>query len=241
MTEELQAAQAQLEEFARDIRQLYDRERQRAKELEAALDELNRSYFSTMETLAFLIEAKDEGTRQHLDRTRHLGMALTRAIAPELASRAELEYAFLLHDIGKIGIPETVLCKPGPLTPSEWSVMRTHPLIGAQIVLPIRVLGDAVDVVRHHHERYDGRGYPDGLRGGDIPLAARIFSVVDAYDAMTSERPYRRARSMQQAIEEIVRCSGSQFDPEVVESFTLVIERTVSTADTLEHAPQVAG
>jgi HD-GYP domain-containing protein (c-di-GMP phosphodiesterase class II) len=151
-------------------------------------------------------------------------MVLTSIIDPDLAARPETAHGFLLHDIGKIGIPERLLLKTGPLNPSEWDVMRTHPVVGAHIVTPIRVLGDAVDVVRFHHERFDGRGYPHGLRGKEIPLAARIFSVVDAYDAMTSDRPYRQARSPDEAIEELARCSGTQFDPYVIEAFLVLSE-----------------
>lgn len=221
---ELPRVRAQLVKFARDVRELYRRERHRTRQLEQALEELNRSYFSTMETLAFLIEANDVGTRRHLDRTRDLALALARIVDPELAEQPETAHGFLLHDIGKVGIPERLLAKRGPLSPSEWEVMRTHPVVGAHIVTPIRVLGDAVDVVRFHHERYDGGGYPHGLKGEEIPLVARIFSVADAFDAITSDRPYRAARSPEDALEEILRCSGMQFDPQVVEAFALLFE-----------------
>ncbi|MDQ4005065.1 MAG: HD domain-containing protein [Actinomycetota bacterium] len=237
MTEELTAARSQLIEFARDVRELYRRERQRARELERALEDLHASYFSTMETLAFLIEAKDVGTRMHLDRTRDLAVALTRRVAPDLAERPEIAHGFLLHDIGKVGIPEDVLAKNGPLTASEWSVMRTHPVVGAHIVTPIRVLGDAVDVVRFHHERYDGSGYPHGLQGEDIPLSARIFSVADAFDAITSDRPYRSARDADAAKAEILRCSGSQFDPEIVEAFVVLLDEAGDSI-LVEHGPE---
>lgn len=236
---ELARVRAQLVKFAKDVRELYRRERHRTRQLEQALEELNRSYFSTMETLAFLIEAKDAGTRRHLDRTRDLAMALTRVIDPDLAARPETAHGFLLHDIGKIGIPERLLLKSGPLSPSEWSVMRTHPVMGAHIVTPIRVLGEAVDVVRFHHERFDGDGYPHGLKGAEIPLAARIFSVVDAFDAMTSDRPYRKARSVARALEELRRCAGSQFDPEVVKAFVALSEEneTLVLPETHEQDP----
>ena len=221
---ELARARAQLLKFARDIRELYRKERQRTRQLEQALDELNDSYFSTMETLAFLIEAKDAGTRRHLDRTRDLAMALAAIVDPELAGRPETAHGFLLHDIGKIGIPEPILTKAGPLTPAEWDVMRTHPVIGAHIVTPIRLLGSSVDVVRFHHELFDGGGYPHGLKGDAIPLSARIFSIVDAFDAITTDRPYRKAQSTEDAVAEIQRCAGTQFDPELVEAFSLLAE-----------------
>jgi ribonuclease P protein subunit RPR2 len=225
MGEDLAGARAQLLKFARDIRELYRKERQRTRQLELALEQLNDSYVSTMETLAFLIEAKDVGTRRHLDRTRDLAMGLARIVDPDLADRPETPHGFLLHDIGKIGIPERLITKRGPLSPSEWQVMRTHPIVGAHIVTPIRLLGEAVDVVRFHHERYDGGGYPLGLRGNEIPLAARIFSVADAFDAITSDRPYRPARTSDMAIEEMLRCSGTQFDPDVVEAFVALSEQ----------------
>ncbi|HVM11435.1 MAG TPA: HD domain-containing phosphohydrolase [Actinomycetota bacterium] len=224
MTGELDAVRQQLVVFAEEINQLYRQERQRTRELEQALGELNEAYLSTMKTLAFLVEAKDVGTRMHLDRTQQYGLALAKTIDPELAARPELGYGFLLHDIGKIGISERILNKQGPLTPSEWSVMKTHPLIGVQIVSPIRFLGEAVDVIRSHHERFDGTGYPRGLRGEEIPLSARIFAVVDAFDAMTSDRPYREALPLDRAVGEITRGSGSHFDPEVVEAFLLMME-----------------
>ena len=130
-----------------------------------------------------------------------------------------MAYGFFLHDIGKVGIPESVLCKPGPLTDDEWDIMRTHPGIGAQIVEPIRFLEGAVEIVRTHHERWDGRGYPIGLRGEQIPLAARVFAIADSFDAMTSDRPYRAAMSFGEAFEEIRLGSGTQFDPDIVEVF----------------------
>ncbi len=138
-------------------------------------------------------------------------------VDPQLATRPEVAYGFFLHDIGKVGIPESVLCKPGPLTDDEWTIMRAHPAIGAQIVEPIRFLQGAVEIVFTHHERWDGAGYPTGLVGEQIPLAARVFAVADSFDAMTSDRPYRSALSFDQALEEIRRGAGTQFDPTVVE------------------------
>jgi ribonuclease P protein subunit RPR2 len=219
-----EAVRQQLMVFAEEIRDLYKEERTRTRDLERALTDLNEAYLATMKTLAFLVEAKDVGTRMHLDRTHQYGMALARVIDPALSDRPELGYGFLLHDIGKIGISERILNKQGPLTPSEWSVMKTHPLIGAQIVSQIRFLGDALDVIRCHHERFDGSGYPRGLERDEIPLSARIFSVVDAFDAMTSDRPYRRAMSVEQAMGQVVAGSGAHFDPEIVEAFLIMME-----------------
>jgi HD-GYP domain-containing protein (c-di-GMP phosphodiesterase class II) len=130
-----------------------------------------------------------------------------------------LEHGVLLHDIGKIGIPDAILLKPGPLTPAEWQVMRTHPEIGRRLVERIPFLLGAVPVVYHHHERWDGTGYPLGLSGEAIPLGARIFAVADAFDAMTVDRPYSRAIGLPEARERIRTSAGSHFDPAVVETF----------------------
>jgi response regulator RpfG family c-di-GMP phosphodiesterase len=190
----------------------------------ADVEEPDEAYVATMETLAYLVEAKDADTRRHLERTSVYGIALTRLIDPDLAGSPGLAEGFLLHDIGKVSFPERILTKPGPLYPSEWARMRTHPRVGAEIVSPIGFLREALDVIRHHHEKFDGSGYPDGLAGDDIPLAARIFAVVDAFDAMTTDRPYRRAMTTLQAIEEIARCSGRHFDPEIVEPFLILAD-----------------
>lgn len=220
---ELPSVHEQLIVFARELGELYRAERARARELERVLAELRDAYLATMKSLAMVVEAKDEATRGHLERTQAYGLALARAIDPDLATE-ELGFGFFLHDIGKVGVPEHVLRKPGPLTAEEWEVMRTHPVLGAQIVAPITFLDGAERLVRHHHERFDGTGYPDGLRAEEIPLAARVFAVADAFDAMTSDRPYRRAMSLERALEEIVEGAGTQFDPEIVRVFIDLIE-----------------
>lgn len=227
---------AQLVVFAREIGVLYQQERLRSRELGQALDAMRETYLATMTSLAHVVEAKDAITRGHLDRTHRYGLLLAARVDPELLERPEVGYGFFLHDIGKVGIPEHVLCKPGPLDPAEWDVMRAHPSIGAQIVEPIRFLAGAVEIVRCHHERWDGLGYPDGLAGEDIPLAARVFAVADSFDAMTSDRPYRNALSFEQAIDEVTAGTGTQFDPVVVEAFrALVAEGTLVPELLPEH------
>ena len=183
------------------------------------MEHIREMSVATMKSLARVVEAKDECTRGHLDRTQRFGLALARRVAPALVEDPEVAYGFFLHDLGKVGIPERVLSKPGPLAADEWDIMRAHPTIGAQILEPFRFLARAVDIVRHHHERFDGGGYPFGLAGARIPLAARIFAVADSFDAMTSDRPYRRALPVKVAIDEIRAGAGTQFDPAVVEGF----------------------
>jgi PAS domain S-box-containing protein len=199
--------QAQLAAYAKDVRESFGRELRRARELE-------RSYFHTVRALAAAVEAKDGYTGAHIQRVHAIGLLLARRVAPEEAANPQLAYGFLLHDIGKLSVPDAVLKKPGPLTDTEWTLMRRHPEAGARILDAIPFLDRAVDVVLHHHERWDGRGYPAGLEEEGIPLWARIFSVADTVDAITSNRPYRRGRPLDQAIDEIVTRAGSQFDPD---------------------------
>ncbi len=210
--------------FARELGELYRLERSRNAELEAVLQSLQDTYLATMKSLAMVIEAKDLTTRGHLDRTQVFGLALTRRIDPTLSESPTLGYGFFLHDIGKVGIPEHILCKAGPLSIDEWTVMRNHPIIGAQIVAPIAFLADTVELIRHHHERFDGTGYPDRLAAEAIPLGARIFTIADSFDAMTSDRPYRGAIGVEQALEELRDGAGSQFDPDIVREFVRMVE-----------------
>jgi HD-GYP domain-containing protein (c-di-GMP phosphodiesterase class II) len=166
------------------------------------------------------MDVRNPGTSGHAERVGELALELTARVQPELAAAVGLGHAFLLHDIGKIGIPDKILLKPGPLTAKERRVVETHPSLGLQIVRRLRFLSPLVgDVVGCHHEHWDGGGYPNGLGGWAIPLAARIFAVVDAFDAMTHTRPYREAMPKQDAIAEIERYAGTQFDPCVVTAF----------------------
>ena len=236
---ELPALQAQLSVFAREVGELYAAERTRSYELEMALAELRDTYVSTMTSFAQVVEMKDSTTAGHLDRTQQLGLAIAEAVDPAMAAQPETRYGFFLHDIGKVGIPENILCKPDRLDEAEWVVMREHPTIGAHIVEPIRFLAGAVDIVRSHHERWDGNGYPMGLRHEEIPLAARVFAIADCFDAMTNDRPYRRALPVEQAIDEIVRGACTQFDPDIVQVFLEVVERDPGSLGLEETAEAV--
>ena len=219
-----QRLEAQLDAFAADIGSLYRREKIRAAELQRTLDTLRTAYLETVRSLAFVVEAKDAYTGQHLERCRVYGSALMEALGIA-DDHPDAEFGFLLHDSGKVGIPERILGKPGPLTAAEWRVMRTHPIIGYQMMSEIPMLQGAAEIVRAHHEMWDGTGYPGGLRREEIPVGARVFSVVDAFDAMTTTRPYREAMALDLAAAEIVRMAGTQFDPEVCEAFVPMCER----------------
>jgi diguanylate cyclase (GGDEF)-like protein len=177
----------------------------------------------TVAALGALVEARDQTTGLHLRQVAQLAkrVALALGLGTEEASRIEL--AATLHDIGKIGIPDSVLCKPGRLTDAEWDLKRTHPAAGADIVLRFPGLDALAPIIRGHHERWDGRGYPDRLTGAAVPLGARIVAVVDAYGAMTADRPYRAGISPGAALAEILRCAGTQFDPQVVGAFERVL------------------
>ena len=165
------------------------------------------------------MDAKDDYTGGHIHRVHDLGLLLAKVVAPEAVDDPQLSYGFLLHDIGKLGVPDAVLLKPGRLTADEWAMMKRHPEIGAEILANVPFLDEALRVVRHHHERWDGGGYPNGLRGEEIPLWARIFAVVDTVDAMTSERPYQRARPLDDALAEVLANAGKQFDPVCARAF----------------------
>jgi ribonuclease P protein subunit RPR2 len=202
--------------YARDLRHLVELERGQRVLLE-------RAYSETVSALASALEWKDTGTRAHSQRVQLYAVEVARALEPRLLDDPSVEYGFLLHDVGKIGIPDHILQKPAPLTRAERNLIQTHTLLGHQMLAGVAFLrGDGVRVVRSHHERWDGGGYPDGLAGTEIPLGARVFAVADALDAMTSDRPYRRARSWADAAAEVVRESGRQFDPDVVEAVCLV-------------------
>jgi ribonuclease P protein subunit RPR2 len=211
--ESARGEEEQLLLYARDLRHLLEIERGQRTLLQDA-------YHDTVVALASALESKDTGTRAHSQRVQRYAVVLGQALSPELLEEPSAEYGFLLHDVGKIGIPDKVLRKPARLTTTERRLMQTHTLLGEQMLGSVSFLqGECITIVRSHHERWDGRGYPDGLAGNDIPLGARIFAVADTLDAMTSDRPYRAAQSWDVAVAEIVGERGKQFDPDVVDAF----------------------
>jgi HD-GYP domain-containing protein (c-di-GMP phosphodiesterase class II) len=228
MDEQLAVAQAM--KYAQELRVLHTSERAQRRLVEDALEQLETSYATTVRALATALELRDDETGGHAQRVTTLALELTRRIDPELAAEPQLEYGFLLHDIGKLGIPDGILRKPGPLDPDELEQMRFHSLLGERVIKQIPYLsGLARDVVACHHERWDGTGYPAGLRGTQIPTAARIFALADSFDAMTNDRPYRLAMSVAAAIDEIIKCSGTQFEPALAEAFVeLLRERRLA-------------
>jgi ribonuclease P protein subunit RPR2 len=205
----------QLERYAADLRETFKQERARAQEL-------RRSYVATVRALANAVEARDAYTGKHAERVAAYGLAIARAGGFGLADDPQIEFGFLLHDVGKVAIPDAILFKPEPLDRTERAVMERHPDIGWEILRDIDFLGDAKLVVRHHHERWDGDGYPDRLAGEDIPLAARLFSVADTFDALTTDRPYRPGVAIEQAREIVLAEAGTQFDPAAVTAFDAV-------------------
>jgi len=171
------------------------------------------------------VDARDPYTRAHSVSVAAYAAAIGRRMGLSAAAVESLRKAALLHDVGKIGVTDFILHKPGPLSPEEWQEMRRHPDIGYEMLKEVTFLNGPADIVRAHHERFDGKGYPCGLQGEEIPLGARIFAVADTFDAMTSDRPYRRALPPEAAREEIMRNAGSQFDPAMVKAFLRVYEK----------------
>jgi HD-GYP domain-containing protein (c-di-GMP phosphodiesterase class II) len=209
----------QLDRYAADLRETFKQER-------AAAQELKRSYRATVRALANAVEARDAYTGRHAERVAAYGLAIAAAAGMDIAETPEMEFGFLLHDVGKVAVPDAILFKTGPLTTEEYALIAKHPVTGWEILRDIEFLGDAKLVVRHHHERWDGKGYPDRLAGEAIPLAARVFAVADTLDALTTDRPYRPASDWPAARQAIRDAAGSQFDPGVVAAFgTLPDER----------------
>jgi len=189
------------------------------QEVERQSKKIYESFLGAMVALGYALEAKDVYTSGHSRKVSALSKALATELGISQDNIERIRLAGLLHDIGKIGIRESVLNKPGRLTDEEYNQIKPHPQIGVRILAPIVEDTSILDIVRHHHERYDGKGYPDSLRCNEIPIGASILAVADTYDALTSSRPYREAMCSEKACKEIARCSGSQFVPEVSEVF----------------------
>ena len=182
------------------------------------LDEARMRDRAVIESLATAVEAKDTVTSRHLRAVSTLAVRLATLVEPSLVDSEDFRYGCLLHDVGKIGVPERILAKPGPLTAAEWVVMRTHPRVGVDVIRPLHLSPVVEHIVLHHHERWDGAGYPAGLADEDIPLEARIFAVCDALEAMTAQRPYRGPLPAEVAYRRVRDAAGRQFDPAIVDA-----------------------
>jgi diguanylate cyclase (GGDEF)-like protein len=198
------------------------------EEVSRTLVELRTTYDATILALSAALDSRDSETEGHSQRVANYAAAIGRQMGLAEEQMKDLVSGALLHDVGKIGVPDAILLKPGPLTDEEWSVMATHPLQGDKMLCHIDFLKGALPIVLHHHERFDGSGYPSRLRGKDIPLGARIFAIADTYDAMTSNRPYRKACSHEVALAELLRCSGLQFDPDIIEVFRQISPQEIA-------------
>ena len=205
----------QLERYAADLRETFKSERERTQEL-------TRSYMATVRALSNAVEARDAYTGRHAERVTRFAIEIGRELGLARPDAPEIEFGFLLHDVGKLAVPDSILFKPGPLTTEERALMSRHTIVGAEIMRDIEFLSEASKVVRSHHEHWDGTGYPDRLSGEQIPLTARVFAVADVFDALTTNRPYRAALSFGQARRMINEESGSHFDPQVVKAFARI-------------------
>ena len=195
------------------------------EELDTKVEEYRSLSFGIIKTLAAAIDARDRYTRGHSERVSKYAQLIGAELGFSAEEQEHLLYAGLLHDVGKIGVADAILNKPGKLTPLERQMIQEHPVIGANIIETVHSLSCIVDDVRHHHERYDGRGYPVGLDSEDIPLRSRVLAVADTFDAMTTDRVYRRALSVDFTIEEIESLRGKQFDPVAVDAFLRAFEQ----------------
>jgi putative nucleotidyltransferase with HDIG domain len=213
------------------------RVREKTAELQQALVEVETSYNSTLYALVAALDAREHETSDHSQRVVRYTLAVADRLGVPAAERPDMARGALLHDIGKIGIPDAILLKPGPLTQNEWDEMRRHPQIGWTILKSIAFLQVPAEIVLSHQERFDGSGYPRGLRGEAIPLGARIFAIADTLDAMTTDRPYRKRAAFAAALREIRRCASAQFDPRCVDAFLSMGEERIEALYRAHNRP----
>lgn len=187
-------------------------------------DEIQKTYRATMEALLAALDTRDTETEGHSERVAAYTMMMAQRLGLSQEELTSIERGALLHDIGKIGVPDSILYKPGPLDDEEWVIMKQHPVIGYRMCMKVGLLQPAAPIVLHHHERWDGKGYPYGLSNEEIPLGARLFAIADTLDAITSDRPYRQAKSFGEARSEILGNTGTQFDPRLVDIFMEIAE-----------------
>lgn len=219
-----QLAVAQALKYAQELRQLHAAERAQRRIVEEALERLETSYGTTVRALADALELRDDETGGHAERVTRLALELTGRLEPELAAEPQLEYGFLLHDIGKIGIPDVILRKPSKLTADEYGMFQQHVALGDAIVRDVPNVDLVRAGIRHHHERWDGDGYLEGLEGEAIPMIGRVLAVADAFSAMTTTRPYRKALPITEALKRLGDAAGTQLQEELVIAFITGIE-----------------
>ena len=219
LSKNLKATQQQLLSYSQQLSGMYAREKQRTEQLEETLNELERTFIKTLAALSRMVDIKDAYTSNHTDRVSFYAIEIAKKLNPELLNDRNFKYSLLLHDIGKIGITEEILGKVGKLSDEELHILRAHSEKSVEILKDVEYLAPALNAIRSHHERWDGKGYPDGLKAEEIPLSARIIAVADSFDAMTTDRPYRKGLSLEIARGEIESHAGDQFDPEVVRCF----------------------
>jgi response regulator RpfG family c-di-GMP phosphodiesterase len=219
LSRNLQVTEKQVLGYAQELSAKLAQERLRGRQLEETIEEMEQTYLETIAALAKAADVKDAYSLGHTDRVTHYARCIARVLNPNLLEQRDFKYSLLLHDLGKIGIAEELLKKAGRLTDDEWETLKSHTELSVQLISSVKFLAPALASVRSHHERWDGKGYPDGLAGEDIPLPARIIALADAFEAMTSDRPYRAGLSFEDARKEIETQAGRQFDPQVVKAF----------------------
>ena len=204
--------------------------------LKDTYEQLEKSYMESIEVLRQTVDAKDQYTRGHSDRVADYSVLIGKYMGLDEEDLKTLKIGGLFHDIGKIGVPDHILLKPGKLTDDEYSEIKNHPSIGAHILSTATIFSNLIPIVKHHHERYDGRGYPSRLAGNEIPFLARIAAVADTYDAMTSRRPYRDALPLEVVRAEIEKCSGTQFDPEIAKVFLDLLDNHYDEIEVIQNS-----